>query len=80
MKAYLVIIEDHHVDVQVVVFRRKEDAIEYAKDVVEVYEVSLDDIEIDRDDLILFAELSCEGDCVRVEEVDVNEPDEEEDE
>ena len=76
---FVVIIEDSHVDVKVVLFRGRESAIAYAETyVAENQRGSYDWREAYGPDWqqpklwLYFWVYTCEGDCIRVEEIDIN--------
>jgi hypothetical protein len=75
MSVFIVILEDRHIDVKVEVFRTKKDAKVRAAEIVTEYDNYND--RKDRsgwkkpDEWLFFRYLSCEGDCVRVEEMEL---------
>lgn len=71
MKVYLVITEDRHCDVQVDVYATAEAALEQARRIAEEYKFTPEDPDT-LSEPWLFTALSTGGDCVHVEEAEVN--------
>lgn len=71
MKVYLVIIEDRHEDVWVEVYATAEAALERAREVVEEYDFTPEEPDLEIPGWLFNTTLSDEGDCVRVEEAEV---------
>ena len=71
---YIVVIEDRHTDVQVEAFLDREKAIDFAINTVIEYVQCREDI---KEEIVegweYFCTYSCEGDCVRVEKIEINE-------
>lgn len=75
MTVYVVLIEDRHTDAEIVLFTDREKALAYARETAMDYardpETPVEEEEIEGWELFLC--YSCEGDCIRVEAVEVNE-------
>lgn len=71
MTVWLVILEDRHTDVQVEVYGTRADAIERAIAIVDDYDFQPEEPDVLPDGWEFNATLSCEGDAVRVEKVEV---------
>ena len=71
---YIVVIEDRHCDVQVAAFLNRKDAIGFAKNEAAINCVNSEDIVEEKiEGWEYFCTYSCEGDCVRVEKIEVSE-------
>jgi hypothetical protein len=72
MKAYVVVIEDRHADVEVRVFDNPERAIQVAREIATENARRPDDFEEEEvRGWLYFARYSCEDDSVHVQEVEV---------
>jgi len=70
---YIVVIEDRHVDVEVLIFNDKDKAIAKGRELAKEYCRHQEDYE--EEDLpvwLFYARYSCEDDCVSVREVQVS--------
>lgn len=72
MKVYLVIIEDRHADVEVRPFYDADKAVAKARELAKEYDRFGDYEESQIADWLFYASYSCEGDCVRVVEAEIN--------
>jgi hypothetical protein len=71
MKVYLVILEDRHTDVEVQVYATAAAALRRTIQIMEQYDYTPDEPDEEIPGWMYHATLSCEGDCVRVEEAEV---------
>jgi hypothetical protein len=71
MKVFLLIVEDRHTDVDVKVFADGAAAMLAAKELVDDYDYEPDEPDDAVPEWLFNATLSCEGDCLRVQAVDV---------
>jgi hypothetical protein len=72
MTIFVVIIEDRHSDVEVLAYTGRDDAIKMARKTAKKYCCFEDSYEEDESAEHFYATYSCEGDSVRVEEVELN--------
>lgn len=80
MTIYLVVVQDRHTDDAYEAFTSRESAIEYAKEIASEYGYDRSSEEVKSDlataelvgDFVYMQTTSCEGDCVSVHEVEVN--------
>lgn len=73
MKVYAAIVEDRHVDTEVALFTDKFLAIDHARNAAKDLDHSGDQFdEIEMPGWVYYATFSCEGDFVRVEELELD--------